>query len=250
VSNRKRSSSRTRSRPSRKGPTPKRAPAAREPEKPLRPSRTRLYVLGGLLVAVVGVMLYFQYHKTPSPTTGPVYLTAVTLPDPSELPGLRTNDPPWDNGIPGLRARLEALDFASLLNGSISLHIHQHLDVYVHGTKVTVPADIGIDPKGQFLSPLHTHDTSGIVHVESPTQRQFVLGQFFDVWGVRFTGTCLGGHCDDGADRLRVFVDGHEATGDVQRLALFAHEEIVVTFGTQAQLPDPIPKSYGFPPLT
>ena len=194
--------------------------------------------------------LYFQYHKTPSPTTGPIYLQSVTLPDPADLPGLRVNDPPWDNGIPGLRARLDALGFASLLNGGTALHIHQHLDVYVHGKRVTVPADIGIDPEGHFISPLHTHDTSGIIHVESPTQRQFALGQFFDVWGVRFTDTCLSGLCDSGDNRLRVYVDGHPATGDVQRLALFAHEEIVVTFGTEAELPNPIPKSYGFPPLS
>jgi hypothetical protein len=201
-------------------------------------------------VLLVGTWLFFQYHKTPSPTTPPIYIQAMPLPDPSKLPGMRTSDPPWDNGIPGLRARLAALGFAPLLNGSVSLHIHQHLDIYVHGQKVTVPADIGIDPNGQFLSPLHTHDTSGIIHVESPTQRQFVLGQFFDVWGVRFTRTCLGGSCDGGADQLRVYVDGHEATGDVQRLALFAHEEIVVTFGTESELPSPIPSSYGFPPLT
>jgi len=198
----------------------------------------------------VAVLLYFQYHKTPSPTTGPIYLAGLTLPDPSQLPGLRTNDPPWDNGIPGLRARLDALGFAPLLGGGVALHIHQHLDVYVHGKKIVVPADIGIDPNGQFLSPLHTHDTSGVIHVESPKQQQFSLGQFFDVWGVRFSPTCLGGLCNSSDDRLRVYVDGHAATRDVQRLALFAHEEIVVTFGTEAELPKPIPKSYGFPPLT
>jgi len=209
-----------------------------------------MYVMGGsLAIALVG-LVYLQVHKTSSPATGPTYLTSVTLPDPTELPGLRTGSPPWDEGYPGLRGRLEALGFSSLLGGGISLHIHQHLDIYVHGKKVTVPADIGIPPNGAFLSPLHTHDTSGIIHVESPQPMDFALGQFFDVWGVRLTPTCIGGLCDTAADRLRVFVDGQPATGDIQRLKLFSHEEIVVTYGTEAELPSPIPSSYGFPPFS
>jgi hypothetical protein len=33
---------------------------------------------------------------------------------------------------------------------------------------VPVPAGIGIDPAVGF-APLHTHDASGVIHVESPT---------------------------------------------------------------------------------
>ena len=72
------------------------------------------------------------------------------------------------------------------------IHIHQHLDIYVNGKKVTVPALVGIDTAGQFLTQLHTHDTTGILHVESPTKRSFRLGEFFGEWGVRLTSTCLG----------------------------------------------------------
>jgi hypothetical protein len=63
-------------------------------------------------------------------------------------------------------------------------HIHQHLDIYVDGRKVPVPALIGIDPAAGF-APLHVHDTSGVIHVESPTVRSYTLGEFFAVWGVR-----------------------------------------------------------------
>jgi hypothetical protein len=41
-----------------------------------------------------------------------------------------------------------------------------------------------------------------------------------------------------------VYVDGQFATGDPTTLELFAHEEIVMTYGTEAELPDPIPSSY------
>jgi hypothetical protein len=46
-----------------------------------------------------------------------------------------------------------------------------------------VPANIGIDEQAGYLTSLHTHDATGIIHVESPTRRSFNLGDFFDVWG-------------------------------------------------------------------
>ena len=106
---------------------------------------------------------------------------------------------------------------------------------------------IGIDPAVGF-APLHVHDTSGVIHVESPTVRGYTLGQFFAVWGVRFTPSCLGGYCAGGPRRLRVFVDGTAVRGDPTALALEPHQEIVVAFGTAAQLPSPIPSTYRFPP--
>jgi sulfur carrier protein ThiS len=33
------------------------------------------------------------------------------------------------------------------------------------------------------MSPLHTHDSSGIIHVESLVERDYTLGEFLDVWG-------------------------------------------------------------------
>jgi hypothetical protein len=30
---------------------------------------------------------------------------------------------------------------------------------------------------------LHTHDTSRVIHIESPAVRRYTLGEFFDLWG-------------------------------------------------------------------
>jgi hypothetical protein len=116
----------------------------------------------------------------------------------------------------------------------------------VHGRRVVVPAGIGIGP--DFISPLHTHDTTGVIHVESPDVRTFTLGAFFGVWGVRLTRRCLGGYCARGADRLRVYVGGRPVAGDPRLLPLAAHAEIVVALGTATQLPHPLPTRYAFPP--
>jgi hypothetical protein len=173
-----------------------------------------------------------------------VYVPAGSVTVNGPLLGMRSGPPPWNAGVTGLRARLGALGFTG--GEGTTLHIHEHLDVFVRGRRVAVPPDIGIDPNGQFISPIHTHDDSGLIHVESSRDRAYSLGQLFDVWGVRLTNTCLGGLCDTGADRLRVFVDGKEATGDVRLLRLFKHAEIVVAYGTQAELPSPVPSSFGF----
>jgi hypothetical protein len=153
---------------------------------------------------------------------------------------------PWPANTDGLRSRLGALGLPALGREGTALHIHAHLDVFVHGRRVAVPAGIGIGP--DFISPLHTHDASGVVHVESPDVRTFTLGEVFGVWGVRLTRRCLGGYCASGADHLRVYVGGRELTGDPRLLHLAPHSEIVVAFGTPRQLPRPLPSRFAFAP--
>lgn len=155
---------------------------------------------------------------------------------------------PWPRNAGSLRARLDALGLPALSREGTALHTHQHLDLYVNGRRVRVPAGIGIDEAQGFIAPLHTHDATGTVHVESPEVRTFTLGDFFGVWGVRFTRRCLGGYCARGAKTLRVYVDGRRAAGDAHRLPLEPNDEIVVAYGTRAQLPRPIPSRYDFPP--
>lgn len=118
------------------------------------------------------------------------------------------------------------------------MHIHAHLDVYVDSRRVAVPAGIGVAVAAGFISPLHTHDDSGVIHVESPEVRRFTLGEFFGVWGVRLTPRCLGGYCANGnGKRVLVFVDGRRVSGDPRRVVLIDHEEIVVAYGSPEQLP-------------
>jgi hypothetical protein len=164
------------------------------------------------------------------------------------LPGLQTGPAPWSADTADLAARLRAIGLPPLSPAEgTAVHIHQHLDLHVDGTKVPVPAGIGIDPAVGF-APLHTHDASGVIHVESPTVRGYTLGEFFAVWGVRFTPSCLGGYCAAGDRRLRVYADGRPVNGDPTALTLASHQELVVAFGTAAQLPSPIPSAYRFPP--
>ena len=113
--------------------------------------------------------------------------SAVTsIPPPDTLPGILKTAPPWSNNTDQLPARLAALDLPQLSDTAGALHHHIQMYIYVDGNPVVVPANIGLS--NQAASPLHTHDDTGLVHVESADPNfQPVLGQFMDVWGVYFT---------------------------------------------------------------
>jgi hypothetical protein len=194
-------------------------------------------VLAVVLVAGIGGLAVSAANRDRQPATilGP-------------LAGLQTGPAPWGANTADLAERLEAIGVPPLspMEGT-AVHIHEHLDLYVDGRKVLVPAGIGIDPVVGY-APLHTHDPSGVIHVESPTVRTYTLGEFLAVWGVRFTPSCLGGYCAGGGRQLRVFVDGRAYRGDPTTLALAPHQQLMVAFGTAAQVPSPIPSTYQFPP--
>jgi hypothetical protein len=168
--------------------------------------------------------------------------------DTTQLPGMQVSPAPWRAEQVDLVDRLQAIGLPALREEGTALHTHQHLDVFVKGERVPIPAGIGIDWANRFISPIHTHDASGIIHVESPTVETFTLGQFFDVWGVRLDARCIGGYCADGAKRLHVYENGTLVERDPRALALTPHAEIVVTYGTAADGPQPVPRAYDFPP--
>jgi hypothetical protein len=148
--------------------------------------------------------------------------------------GLQTGPVPWAPEYTFLRRRVAALRLPG--QSDTVFHIHAHLRIFVNGRRVPVPAQIGIDPHGRFLAPLHTHDASGIVHVESDRPFPFTLGQFFAIWGIRFTDTRIGGYTDRDDRRLRVYVNGRHVAHPVGRV-LRAHDRIVVGYGRPGSLP-------------
>jgi hypothetical protein len=154
---------------------------------------------------------------------------------------------PWGASRKHLRERLSKLGLPALPVEGKALHTHQHLDVYLNGRHVAVPADVGIAPDRRFFSPLHTHDRTGIVHVEAPVPGAYTLGQFFGVWGVPLSARCIGTYCAGDGRTLRAFVDGRRVGGDPARIPLRRHAEIVLALGTRADLPTKIPSSYDFP---
>ncbi len=135
----------------------------------------------------------------------------------------------------------------------LAYHVHAHLDVFVDGQHITVPAGIGIDISnpgvkqftdgGQIsyggiegcdrpcISPLHTHDVTGILHTESATAAGNTLGQFFIEWGQRLDDSCVASYCEP-AEKVRVYVDGKLYAGHPADIDLSDHREIAIVIGT------------------
>ncbi|MFC6884515.1 MULTISPECIES: hypothetical protein [Actinomadura] len=166
---------------------------------------------------------------------------------PWQRPSGRTTLPPWPapkDARPGMRAA--GLPLLSE-DAKLAQHIHAHLDVIVNGKPVVVPADIGIDRKRHGVSPLHTHDTTGVLHIESTKKEDFYLGQFFNEWQVSFSRKNLGGLRTSRTRVLKVHVNGALYKGDPRNLKLRAHDQIAVVYG-KARSRVKVPGHYEFPP--
>jgi hypothetical protein len=85
---------------------------------------------------------------------------------------------------------------------------------------------------------LHTHARDGIIHIESPVERPYTLGQFFDLWHEP-----LGrGQVPGARERVTAFVDGRRFRGDPRTIALGAHRVIQLDVGRRVP-----PAAFSFP---
>ena len=128
----------------------------------------------------------------------------------------------------------------------LAVHYHAHLDVFVGTSRVTVPPYVGIDVNKKAITPLHTHDSSGIIHIESADDVPFTLGQVFTEWGQPLTSTQVGQVKVPAGSELRVYRNGEQVSGDPAALKLAAHDEIVVWVGPTGDKPQ-VPSSFDFP---
>jgi hypothetical protein len=136
----------------------------------------------------------------------------------------------------------------------LAYHVHAHLDVFIDGVPVVVPAGIGINisdpgvrtsdgPRGSkayggitgcgqpCISPLHTHDVTGVIHTESATPTPNTLGQLFIEWGVTLSRTCVGEYCSPGK-AIAFYVSGAAFNGDPTTIQLSDQLEIAIVIGT------------------
>jgi hypothetical protein len=193
--------------------------------------------------------------STTGPTDGSVSPAATGPPaEAGALPGIRTGPTPWPAESAHLAQRMAAMGMPPLGRESVDVHIHQNLVVDVHGGRVRVPLIGQVrpgTPRARFAE-IHTHGVVGTIHVEAAAIRHYTLGDVFDVWGVRFgwgptpADRCLGSYCDDGVDRVRVFLDGRPYPGDPTELELADEQVIVVTYGSPDDLPDPMPSRFRY----
>ena len=196
------------------------------------PDRRMLFgiaAVAGLVLVGVAIAAISLGQKA----TKPLYA------DFANLTALQNGPPPWNNGQGALQGRLAPLHLDPLAQEALAFHIHQHLDVYVNGAHVTVPALIGIYDNS-FITEIHTHTPGGVIHLESAKKQPYTLGQFFGEWSVRLNASCLGRYCG----QLHWWLNGKPQAGNPADLVLQPHQEIVVAAGKP---PARVPSSYAFP---
>jgi len=201
--------------------------SAESQRAPLRRLAVVLLVAVGVLVAATG--------------------TAAVLLVTAGGGGGRTDAPPWA-APPDVEHRAEVAGLAMLTEEGLVLHLHEHLSLTVAGKAVTVPAHIGIDTAADMYSPIHTHDTTGIVHVESPVPATFRLGQVFTEWDVALGPGRVGGYRDglDGV-RVAVFVDRKAVGGDPRSIVLRERQYIDLVVTTDGSAPTAPTEAFAFP---
>ncbi len=137
---------------------------------------------------------------------------------------------------------------------NVLFHIHAHLTVFVDGKARLIPYGIGIGPplrgqntkagafvsQGTCFSWLHTHVADGIIHIESPVQKTYTLGEFFDIWGQPLSANQVG----PARGKVTAIVNGSVYTGDPRQIPLRKHAQIQLEVGTPLIAPVSI-KFYG-----
>lgn len=205
----------------------------RERRRPRKPGQRNWWplALGGAVVAIlaVGLVVFVLTHgNQQSPATG----------------SSAESSPPVTGQMIG-SIRCETHEQGGY-------HIHAHVAIFVNGQPAQIPAGIGIpNPQveqsargpvvgsGSCFYWLHSHTPDGIVHVESPVERTFTLGEYFDVWGQPLTADRVA------ADRGQVtaYLTGQKFSGDPRSIPLTSHAVIQLDVGG-----DVPPAPFAFPP--
>lgn len=93
----------------------------------------------------------------------------------------------------------------------LARHDHVLMSILMDGQPIIISEGVGMDPKfwhdhsfdkygPSGISPMHTHDTSGTIHIESTTQREYTVGEFLNVMGF------------DSGTVTKITVDGKEVS--------------------------------------
>ena len=127
---------------------------------------------------------------------------------------------------------------------SIRVHIHMHVSIYINNERVLIPGGVGIHVgRGRTCYYwLHTHDSSGVLHVEAPSQHTFVLGDFLTIWKQHFHQQGYPAQLD--VTGWQVYVNGKPASSDFFHLSLSERMLVTLAYHSPNIQPD---KSYNWP---
>jgi len=207
--------------------------------------------VAGILLATGGGAGAVSTPSTPRLNLGPLALLGKLhspgSPGPAGPEGVSVPGAPQLAGASTV-AGSGPVDGIQCLGGEqLLFHIHAHLTVFVNGAPRQIPGGVGIQrpvvsqtPVGPYVGGgscffwLHTHASDGIIHIESPIERTYTLGDFFDVWGQQLGPARVGPF----AGRVTALYDGHVYDGNPRDIPLTRHAQIQLEVGAPLVAPE------------
>lgn len=107
-----------------------------------------------------------------------------------------------------------------------NIHYHAKLEIFQDDRSMEVPANIGI--VGDCIHPLHTHDTSGLIHIDYQRPIRVTMGDFFDLLGTTFRDDQIGSFKEWDGYSLSMVVNGKERKRFWRRLVLRENDNITI----------------------
>jgi hypothetical protein len=217
------------------------------------PMRSVYIGIGAAVVVVILALVLFNWWQNrtvqqayATPTPGPAATAKPIMLANGETIGKKFTKEKYPDSAQGGRGR--AVDgVACGTQEYATLHVHTHLAIFYNGQQMQVPEYIGFAPNlaGGCLYWIHTHDASGIIHIEAPDINPpqggpYTLGMLFDIWGQPLDNNNVAGL----AGPVTAYVNGTKYDGDLRAIPLSAHQQIVLEIGT----PLVPPPNYQFPP--
>jgi len=187
-------------------------------EEQRRAARRRLFLIGGLIAAIVliaagSVFAYVNSHNSKGQTQA--------------TPTEQVVNPAYP---PVAGIYCDSLE-------QTAYHIHAHLTIYLNGQPVQLPQGVGIASDQSCLYWLHTHDSTGVIHIEAPKKVSPTLGNFLDIWGQEFSS--LGFHNELASSAgWTIYVDGKQVNSTFNQLVLQAHMVITIAYNSPGITPD------------
>ncbi len=124
--------------------------------------------------------------------------------------------------------------YCDQLEGSVE-HIHAYVAIYINGQPSAVPQYVGIPQDSSGNSTcfywLHTHDSSGIIHIESPVNEIFTFGQFRDEWDQQFQSLGFAPELLLNAG-WTIWLNGQKYNGTLSNVPLAAHNIVTLAYNS------------------
>ena len=120
-----------------------------------------------------------------------------------------------------------------------AVHYHALVYIYINGQQVQIPQGVGIASDSSCYYWMHTHDTTGVVHMEAPSGRDFTLGNFLDIWSTKFTQLGYRNELSSAAG-WTVYIGSQKYNGDFHNIVLKSHMIVTLAYNSPCVKPNTI----------